>query len=87
MNKGNHASSRTTAAWIVQANIQAYRAKGLGPLKAVTVHSTSSVSTSWVALWNVAADVICKAALWSSINTFMAHYCVEPASYHQSILI
>lgn len=65
---------------IVQAIQQAYRAKDLAPPEAVTAHSTSSVSMSWAASQHVAPDVICKVALRSSSNTFVALYCVEPAS-------
>ena len=79
-NKGMRASSRTIAAWIVQAIQRAYKAKGLAPPEAVTAHSTRSVSTSWAAARHVSPEVICKAASWSSLNTFMTHYCVEPAS-------
>lgn len=79
-NKGLRASSRVIAAWIVQAIQGAYAAKGLAPPEAVTAHSTRSVSTSWAASRHVSPEVICKAASWSSINTFMTHYCVEPAS-------
>lgn len=39
-NKGNCASSRTTAEWIVQSIQLACRAKGLAPLEVVTAHST-----------------------------------------------
>lgn len=79
-NRGNRASSRTIATWIVLAIQQAYKDKGLAPPEAVTAHSTRGMATSWAASLHVAPDVICKAASWSSINTFMAHYCVEPAS-------
>lgn len=34
----------------------------------------------WVTLQHVASDVICRVSSWSSINNFMAHYCVNPAS-------
>ena len=79
-NKGLRASSRSIAAWIVQTIQWAYKAKGLAPPEAVTAHSTRGVSTSWAASCHVAPEVICKAASWSSINTFMTHYCIEPAS-------
>ena len=79
-NRGKPASSRTIASWIVAAIQQAYRAEGLAPPEAVTAHSTRSISTSWAASRHVAPDVICRAASWSSVNTFMTHYCVEPAS-------
>lgn len=84
-NKGSRASSRTIAAWIVQAIQWAYRSKGLAPPEAVTAHSTRSVSTSWAASRHVSPDVICKAASWSSINTFMTHYCGEPAYFYLSL--
>ena len=79
-NKGKKASARTIAAWIVQTIQQAYRAKGLAPPQAVTAHSTRGMAASWAAARHVAPDVICRAASWSSIHTFMSHYCVEPAS-------
>ena len=79
-NKGMRASSRTIAAWIVQAIQGAYKAKGLAPPEAVTAHSTRGVATSWAAARHVSPEVICRAASWSSLNTFMTHYCVEPAS-------
>ena len=58
-NRGKCASSRTIAAWIVQAIQQAYRAKGLAPPEAVTAHSTRGMATSWAAARHVAPDVIC----------------------------
>lgn len=79
-NRGSRASVRSIAAWVVQAIQWAYREKGLAPPEAVTAHSTRSLSTSWAASRHVAPDVICRAASWSSINTFMTHYCVEPAT-------
>lgn len=79
-NKGMRASVRTISVWILQTIQRAYRAKGLAPPKAVTAHSTCSISTSWAASQHVAPDIICRVASWSSINTFVSHYCVEPAA-------
>lgn len=79
-NKGLRASVRSISAWVVQAIQWAYREKGLAPPEAVTAHSTRSLSTSWAASRHVSPEVICRAASWSSIHTFMSHYCVEPAA-------
>lgn len=79
-NKGLRASVRSIAEWIVQAIQWAYREKGLAPPEVVTAHSTRSLSTSWAASRHVSPEVICRAASWSSIHTFMSHYCVEPAA-------
>lgn len=79
-NRGKRASIRSISAWIVQTIQRAYKAKGLAPPEAVTAHSTRSISTSWAASLHVAPEVICRAASWSSINTFVSHYCVEPAA-------
>lgn len=79
-NKGMRASVRSISSWVVQTIQRAYKAKGMVPPEAVTAHSTRGISTSWAAVRHVAPEVICRAASWSSINTFVSHYCVEPAA-------
>ena len=69
-NKGLRASSRSISSWIIQTIQWAYRAKGLTPPMAIKAHSTRSVSTSWAVSRHVSPEVICRAASWSSINTF-----------------
>lgn len=77
-NKGMRASARSIAAWIVQSIQWAYRAKGLAPLEAETAHKHYlNIVGSLTIRHSVTPEVICRATSWSSINTFMSHYCVE----------
>lgn len=78
--KGLRASSRVIASWLVKIISLAYKTKGLSLPEGVTAHSTRGVSTSWAAAGLVSLETICKAATWSSIHTFMSHYCIEPAA-------
>lgn len=46
----------------------------------VKAHSTRAVSSSLAASANVSLETICKAATWSSPNTFMRHYRIDPGT-------
>lgn len=78
-NRGKEAASRTIASWICKRIQKAYRARGMDP-PAVKAHSTRTVSSSWAARANVSLETICKAATWSSPNTFMHHYRIDPGA-------
>lgn len=78
--KGLAASKRTIASWIVRLIQRAYRASGLPVPKAINAHSTRGISSSWAALAQVSPETICRAASWSSFNTFMVHYSLDPAA-------
>ncbi|KAM5191535.1 uncharacterized protein ACMZJ9_023124 [Mantella aurantiaca] len=78
--KGGAASSRTIASWIVKTIRLAYESKGLRPPDRIRAHSTRGMATSWAAAGGMSLEDICRAASWSSKNTFISHYCLEPAS-------
>ncbi|XP_068110248.1 uncharacterized protein [Hyperolius riggenbachi] len=78
--RGQAASIRTIATWLVRVIRSAYSImEGTAPTK-VTAHSTRSISASWAAQAGVSAEVICRAANWASANTFVKHYKVDPAA-------
>ncbi|XP_077111814.1 uncharacterized protein LOC143767393 [Ranitomeya variabilis] len=73
-NKGSRVTKCTLSRWIRDAIILAYRSKGRDPPLHIGAHSTRAVSTSWAERANVPIHLICKAATWSSPNTFYKHY-------------
>ncbi|KAM4721714.1 uncharacterized protein C3orf49 homolog [Rhinophrynus dorsalis] len=52
----------------------AYLEAGKTPPKNLKAHSTRAMAASWASKAAVAPDEICKAATWSSMNTFIRHY-------------
>ena len=80
--KGCALSKQRLSHWIVDAVLQAYKAKGL-PAPPVRCHSTRGVSASWAALKGVPLMDICAAATWASPCTFARFYRVNVAAHHQ----
>ncbi|XP_069585448.1 uncharacterized protein [Ranitomeya imitator] len=78
--KGAGVTKNTLSRWIREAIILAYKAGGKDPPMHVGAHSTRALSTSWAERANVPIDLICKAATWSSPNTFYKHYRLDLSS-------
>ncbi|XP_068111872.1 uncharacterized protein [Hyperolius riggenbachi] len=72
--RGNKASKTTLARWIKQAIVSAYQVQGKTLTSSVRAHSTRGISTSWAERAGASIDQICRAATWSSHNTFVKHY-------------
>ncbi|XP_068101500.1 uncharacterized protein [Hyperolius riggenbachi] len=72
--KGNRASKTTLARWIKQAIVAAYQVQGKTLTSSVRAHSTRGISTSWAERAGASIEQICRAATWSSHNTFVKHY-------------
>lgn len=65
-------------AWVIASRmIKADKLQETAVLERVTEHSTGGVSASWAAACQVSPETLCKVAMWSSIHTFVSHYCVE----------
>ncbi|XP_068126053.1 uncharacterized protein [Hyperolius riggenbachi] len=72
--RGSKASKPTLARWIKQAITEAYQIQGRQLSFPVKAHSTRAVSTSWAERAGASIEQICRAATWSSQNTFVKHY-------------
>lgn len=77
--KGYKAPSRIIATWLVKTIAMAYKNEGLAHPERITAHSTRSVLTSWAASSGISPEVICKAATWSSMHTFVSLFRIDPA--------
>lgn len=77
--KGQAASPRTIATWLIKIIKRTYIIQSLPILDGLKAHSTRAVATSWAVYCRVSAETICKAATWSSKTTFMSHYRIDPA--------
>ena len=77
--RGQAASSRTIASWLVKAIGKAYSTQQLEIPEGIKAHSTRAVATSWAAYCGVSSETICRAATWSSRHTFITHYRVDAA--------
>lgn len=77
--RGQAASSRTIASWLVKTIKKAYSLSNHQVPEGLRAHSTRAVATSWAAYCRVSAEKICRAATWSSRSTFMSHYKVDSA--------
>lgn len=77
--KGQAASARTIASWLVKAIKKAYSLSTLQIPGDLRAHSTRAMATSWAAYCKVSAETICRAATWSSRNTFISHYRIDAA--------
>ncbi|XP_068121256.1 uncharacterized protein [Hyperolius riggenbachi] len=78
--RGKQASKSTIARWIKQAISLSYAQQGKQLTSAVRAHSTRAVSTSWAERAGASVEQICKAATWSSQNTFVRHYRLDVLS-------
>lgn len=76
-NRGKETAPRTIASWICKLIQKVYRARGMDS-PVVKAHSSWAVSASWAARANVSLETFCKAATWSSPNTFVRHYRIDP---------
>ncbi|KAE8613519.1 hypothetical protein XENTR_v10007752 [Xenopus tropicalis] len=75
--RGQQASKRSIARWLVQTILEAYKVMKREAPFPVKAHSTRKISASW-ALHNFAsAEAICKAATWSSLHTFSKFYTLD----------
>uniref|UniRef100_A0A803JTY8 Tyr recombinase domain-containing protein n=1 Tax=Xenopus tropicalis TaxID=8364 RepID=A0A803JTY8_XENTR len=83
--KGQAATTRTIGRWIVIAIVTAYKEQGSPMPEGVRAHSTRGMATSWAAAAQAAPESICKAATWSSSNTFLRHYRLDVLSYNESL--
>ncbi|XP_068113785.1 uncharacterized protein [Hyperolius riggenbachi] len=72
--KGRQASKTSIARWIRQTITAAYQTQGRPLPTSIKAHSTRSVSTSWAERAGASIEQICRAATWSSQNTFVKHY-------------
>lgn len=77
--KGQRASSNSIARWLRQAIQIAYSASNRQAPDQIRAHSTRAVSTSWAEYRNASVEQICRAATWSSQNTFFKHYRLDLA--------
>lgn len=75
--KGQQALKATIARWIRQTISVAYEQAGKGDPTSIKAHSTWSLATSWAERAGVSVEQICRAATWTSQNTFLRHYRVE----------
>lgn len=72
--KGKKVSSSTIARWLKQTISISYELLGEDPPMNLKAHSTRAISTSWAEYNNATTDQICRAAVWSSVDTFFRHY-------------
>lgn len=72
--KGKKASKNSIARWIRQAIQLAYQVSGMESPIGLKAHSTRALSTSWAEFHEASVEQICRAATWSSRNTFFRHY-------------
>ncbi|XP_068121307.1 uncharacterized protein [Hyperolius riggenbachi] len=73
-NRGRQASKATIARWLRQAISLAYSVQNKRVPASIKAHSTRSMSTSWAERAGASIEQICRAATWSSSNTFAKHY-------------
>ncbi|XP_068103054.1 uncharacterized protein [Hyperolius riggenbachi] len=78
--RGKQASRPTIARWIKQAIALSYFHQGKQLVSTIRAHSTRAVSTSWAERAGATIEQICKAATWSSHNTFVKHYKLDVLS-------
>ena len=74
--KGQQATKASISRWIRQAISLSYTLAGR-PVPVIKAHSTRSLAASWAERAGASIEQICKAATWSSQNTFVRHYRVE----------
>ncbi|XP_068101601.1 uncharacterized protein [Hyperolius riggenbachi] len=75
--KGLQVSKNTIARWIREIITLAYTNSGQSIPQSVNAHSTRSLATSWAERSGASLEQICKAATWSSHQTFVRHYRVD----------
>ncbi|XP_077335146.1 uncharacterized protein LOC143980678 isoform X1 [Lithobates pipiens] len=75
--KGQQASKASIARWIKHAIALAYEQSGNAVPRDLKAHSTRSLATSWAERAGASVEQICRAATWTSQNTFLRHYRVE----------
>lgn len=75
--KGGQASSKTVARWIRQAIALAYEKSGSPVQVHLRAHSTRLLAASWAEKVGASMEKICRAATWTSQNTFLGRYRVE----------
>ncbi|XP_068128360.1 uncharacterized protein [Hyperolius riggenbachi] len=78
--KGKQASKSTIARWIRQTIALAYSQQGKLLPSSIKAHSTRAVSASWAEKAGASIEQICRAATWSSQNTFVRHYRLDIAA-------
>ncbi len=81
--KGKAVSKQRMAHWIVDAITLAYEAQGVPCLLRLHAHSTRGVGSSWALARGASLADICRAAGWTTPNTFARFYSlsVEPISF------
>lgn len=72
--KGEKASKSSIARWIKQVIQLAYSSAGVPIPAQLKAHSTRAMAASWAERQAASVEQICKAATWSSPNTFFRHY-------------
>ncbi|XP_041445392.1 uncharacterized protein LOC121402804 [Xenopus laevis] len=72
--RGCAPSKATISRWIVECIVFAYHKTGREVPRDLKAHSTRALAASWAAEARAPPDVICKAARWSSLHTFIKHY-------------
>ncbi|XP_041419291.1 uncharacterized protein LOC121393808 [Xenopus laevis] len=82
--KGQAASTTTISRWIVNCIKAVYQEAGVRFPKGVKAHSTRAVSASWAFQAEVSMEKVCKAASWSSANTFLKHYHLDVRSTQEA---
>ena len=75
--KGHNATRRTIARWLKEVIEQAYKLGGIQIPEGIRVHSTRSMAASQAERAGATPEQICKAATWSSFDTFVRHYRVD----------
>ncbi len=80
--KGKAVSKQRMAHWIVDAIALAYQAQGVPCPLRLRAHSTRGVTSSWAMARGASLTDICRAAGWTTPNTFARFYSlrVEPVS-------
>lgn len=76
-NKGKTISSQSLSHWITATIELAYDLARVPKSQCVTAHSTRAVAASVAFLDGVPLHEICRAATWSSPNTFISHYAID----------
>lgn len=74
--RGQAATSRTIAAWLVKIIKRAYASNHTQIPEGLRAHSTRAMETYCRVL---SSETICRAATWSSKSTFISHYKVDSA--------
>lgn len=73
-NLGGRMSTQAIGTAIRSCISEAYKATRRVPPEGITAHSTRSAATSTALVNRASIEDICKAALWSSVSTFIRHY-------------